>query len=666
MTKRLLPSTRKTTFRFAAASWLLAFLAGCVLLGSSVARNIEQPVFDWLTVLSAPRRSQLPITIVGIDEASFTQLGLQWPWPRDVHARLVKRLSEYGAAVIAFDILFTEPSSVDEDAFLAEAVRGAGNVVLAADHSFHETAAVRQWLRLDPIPQLTRAGATSGLATVELDSDTIARRISVSTDAFWRQVVETLTRSRPGLVDMPYVPAGALMRYLGPSHTFPYVSYYQVLQEGSREMAADLFADQIVLIGRDIRSSSETYGTQGDTFATPFTAGSKLLTPGVEIHATAIENALMGQVILPATTWQNLFVFTLAMSALAPALLFWSPMRGMLASISVLLVLGVITYGLFSLGNLWIASLIPAMSVALAVLLMTGFSYYSERRRAREIRGAFSLYVSPDVVDQMIAHPERLRLGGERRDLTVLFCDLAGFTSIAEKLTPDGVGNLINLYLNEMTQIVMSETGTVDKFIGDAVMAFWGAPLDDPQHALHAIRAALRMQARMAELQSRFAALGVDSVKMRVGIHSGPAIVGNMGSSLRFDYTALGDTVNLASRLEGANKIYGTPILLTGETRHQLQETIALRRIDRVRVKGKTVPVDIYTPCDDTALCAATETAWNAYASRRWEDARTAWSALQAQWPADQLAVVHLERLDRLAGLPPDEAWDGATSLEKL
>jgi len=224
----------------------------------------------------------------------------------------------------------------------------------------------------------------------------------------------------------------------------------------------------------------------------------------------------------------------------------------------------------------------------------------------------------------------------------------------------------INLYLNAMTRIIMAHEGTVDKFIGDAVMAFWGAPLDDAEHALHAVQSAIAMQQAMHDLQPQFRELGVDVLKLRIGVNSGPAIIGNMGSDLRFDYTAIGDTVNLASRLEGANKAYGTNIMLASSTAEIVKGRIPLRQIDRVRVKGKNVPVDVYTPCDDAALVSATERAWAAYLARDWNGARACWQEVRENAPGDSLAEAFDKKIAAHESSPPPPDWDGSVALDKL
>lgn len=659
------PHNRKPALKLMAFSVVSGWMLSVGALFTPLWQPMELKIFDVLTIFTAPKKSMLPITIVGIDEASFTQLGVRWPWPRTMHAQLVDRLTQSGAAVIVFDVLFSEPGSTVEDEAFARSITAANNVVLAADNVYHETDVSRQWLRMDPVAAFTLAGATTGLATMTLDGDTIARRMAEADDAFWREAIRTLIRTRPGLTGEPYVPPGAMMRHLGPAHTFPYVSYYQVLN-GDPAIPPDFFADQIVLVGRDVRASPELGAAQADTFATPFLMTTGLLTPGVEIQATQIENALMGQTIRPVSPALNILAISSVLFLAMPLLFFWSPLPSALAAV----LLGGATIGvsawLFVAFHLWLATATPLLALAIAFFSTGAGSYFTERRRALEIRSAFSKYVSTEVVKEMIAHPEHLKLGGHRREISVLFSDLAGFTSLSEKLSADAVANVINLYLNAMTRIIMAHEGTVDKFIGDAVMAFWGAPLADPEHALHAVQSAIAMQKAMRELQPQFQALGVDLLKLRIGINSGPAIVGNMGSDLRFDYTAIGDTVNIASRLEGANKAYGTNIMVADSTAKAVAERIPLRQVDRVRVKGKNVPVDVFTPCDDAPLAAATERAWAAYLARDWGNARARWQEIGKIAPDDSLSEVFAERIIAHESSPPPPDWDGSVALEKL
>lgn len=653
----------KSSLKLAFLSVIVGWVLGVGALFAPIWQPVELKIFDTLSIFTAPKKSTLPITIIGIDEASFAQLGIRWPWPRDMHARLIDRLTQSGAAVIAFDVLFSEPGSAKEDAEFARSIASAGNVVLVSDRVYHETAASRQWLRLDPIEPFMQAGATTGLATMTIDGDNVTRRMAGADDVLWRVAVRTLIRNRPGSVEEPFVPAGALIRHIGPTHTFPYVPYYQVLN-GDNSIPPDFFADQIVLIGRDVRSSPDV--AQTDTFATPFLNTSGLLTPGVEIHATQIENALTGQFIMPATRTQNILAILVVLILAAPLLLFWHPLRSTLLTIFLGGAVSGISIWAFASFNLWMATATPLLALATAFLTTSTGSYFTERRRAGAIRSAFSKYVSSDVVKEMIDHPERLKLGGQRREISVLFSDLAGFTSMSEKLTPDEVAHIINLYLNAMTRIIMAHGGTVDKFIGDAIMAFWGAPLDDDEHGLHAVQAAISMQNTIRDMQPEFQALGIDKLALRIGINSGPAIVGNMGSDLRFDYTALGDAVNLSARLEGVNKAYGTGILLSQSTADHVKNRIHLRPVDRVRVKGKDMPVDVFTPCENTTLVAATERAWAAYLAKDWGNARACWEEIRGFAPNDSLVEVFETRIIAYEASPQPPDWDGSVALEKL
>lgn len=648
-------------------SWLLISLISALLgLGatfSSVWRSIELRGFDFLTVVTAPMRSVLPITIIGIDEASFAQIGKRWPWPRTLHARLLERLAQSGAAVIFFDVVLSEKASPAEDAAFSVAIHTAGNVVLAADHAYQETASLRQWMRVDPLPEFIEAGAVSGLATAQIDGDAVMRRFPDMQDSLWRQVINVLQRLRPDLGLAGGVPQRAMVRHLGPAHTFPYVSYYQVLN-GDPSIPEDFFQDQIVLIGRDVRASPDVGSAQSDLFATPFLGMSQLMTPGVEIHATLIENALTDAAIAPFENTTTAVVLVVLVLLAMPALRRWHPWWSgtWIAFLAVLV--AATSYWLFSAKSQWL----PVLSTLLSLLLMyVGMglnSYFAERQRATQIKGTFSKYVATEVVEQMIANPDLVRLGGERRELTLLFSDLAGFTSMSERLPPETVARVINLYLTEMTRIIIQHGGTVDKFIGDAVMAFWGAPLDDPAHALHGVQSAIAMQLAIDRLQTSFAEMGAGKVGLRIGVHSGPAIVGNMGSEERFDYTALGDTVNLAARLEGVNKFYGTRILLSGNTADLLKGELRMRLVDSVRVKGKAQPVDILTPCDDEKLIELSDAALDAYQRGDWPAAVSGWQAVHAYAPDDSLPSVFLLRIEEFQREPPPQ-WDGSVSLEK-
>jgi len=655
-----LSNTTTRALLLTCAVWIAALSIG----STQSWQYVELKLFDRLSVMTSPGKSVLPITIVGIDEASLSQINRRWPWPRDVFAQVIDHLSAAGAAVIAVDVLFNESSDPAQDSALAAAIARAGNVVLSADHTYHETALFRQWLRVDPIPVLTQAGAVTGLATVTLDGDAFVRRLPMAEDAFWRRTIEVLLRARPGIVGEPQVSGELFIRHLGPAHTFPYISFYQVLN-AEASIPADMFRDQIVLIGRDVRASAEIGSAQADLFATPFVETSHQLTPGVEILATLLENVLTGQAITHAGNRWALLVTTAALLLAFPALVRWRPVWSGIWIIALAGLVAAGTVWLFAKQHYWLPAGSSIAALGTLYVAMGILSYVSELRRVERIKNAFGKYVSPQVVKQMISRPELLKLGGERCDLTVLFADLAGFTAISEKLAPENVAKVVNIYLTGMTEVILAEGGTVDKFIGDAVMAFWGAPLPDPDHALHAVRSAIGMQAAMHRLQPRFAELGCGAMAVRIGINSGPVVVGNMGSEDRFDYTVMGDSVNLASRLEAVNKIYGTGILLSENTARLLPAEPGLRTIDIVRVQGKREAVTVFTPCEDAELVRRSGAALKTYWARDWIESQQAWTQVIQHAPGDPVAEVFLKRIKALVADPPPANWDGAVDLQK-
>jgi len=384
------------------------------------------------------------------------------------------------------------------------------------------------------------------------------------------------------------------------------------------------------------------------------------LMPGVEIHATLIETA-MRHIKLSEASREPVLLAAILSSIMFSLLchrrrIIWLPILWL--GLGGTLVGG----GLLSFAFAgWWLPLTPALSaITLTFLLRFLVVYITERRQRLAIRKMFALYVPPKLVTQLEANPESLSLGGSQREITVMFTDLAGFTTIAENMPPQEVGKLLNMYFEEMTRIVFDHDGTVDKFIGDAIMAFWGAPIDDPNQAAHAVACVKAIQEAVPKLNKSFMEAGLPMLTTRIGLHSGSAMVGNFGSSGRFSYTALGDMVNLGARLEGANKAYGTTVLISDDTARLAGDAVSLRRVDSVRVKGKTEPVVFYTPCDDAALIARSDSAWPAYVEGDWPAALLIWQSIHEEWPDDPVAHTFIERLSN----EKPEDWDGSWTME--
>ncbi|MBI4208034.1 MAG: adenylate/guanylate cyclase domain-containing protein [Betaproteobacteria bacterium] len=646
---------------------LAAALLGWLLIQTTLWRHVELKLFDFLVVHSAPKQVNLPITIIGIDEATFSELKTSWPLARRHHARLLDNLREARVAVVAFDITFPEEGSKEEDDVFMAAIQRFRRVVLASDLSFREDAAVRQWYRVDPHPMLLIAGAQQGYSSLEVDGDAVLRRVPTVNDAFWRAVVHEFDKVHPGVAAIMDADEDMRIRYAGGPHTFTYVPYHHVLDPAKHLPGhwKEFFKDNIVLVGRNLNVIGDVGAAQAEMYQTPFFYKTREFMPRVEVHANLVANMVGGEVLREAPDdWATGAWLT----AVLAGMLFmrkWHPLRnGIALTLSVGLLAG-LEYGVFARMQLWVPAAGAMMTGALIYLSQGVVAFIVEQRQRRELRNAFSMYVSPAVVDEVIAHPERLKLGGERREITILFTDLAGFTTISEGLEPEQVASVINRHLSGMTDTILEHSGTLDKFIGDGIMAFWGAPIENAKQSEDAVLAAIAMQKKMDAMSAEIFEETGAQLKMRVGINRGTCIVGNMGGSNRFDYTAMGDAINLASRLEGVNKVYGTKILASEAVIGAIHNHIRFREVDTVRVKGKHVGITVYTPCDDEALIAMHAEALAAYRAGDFRAAEQSWRRLKEKCPADPVAAVFLQRIAKFRKEGWPSPWDGIATLDE-
>jgi adenylate cyclase len=385
--------------------------------------------------------------------------------------------------------------------------------------------------------------------------------------------------------------------------------------------------------------------------------------PGVEIHASIAANTLEQRFIVNnnSTVFLErvlLFVLPLLLAlllGLAP-----SASIGFLSGVCFTALYLAANYLLFSIYLLDISILSPLMALGLTTVSSEIYRSLVVDRKGRYMKRAFSNYVSADLVARIMKNPDSLKLGGEKREITILFSDIRGFTSISEKLAPEALVQLLNEYLNPMTLIVLEEKGTLDKYVGDAIMALYNAPLDVAGHADHACRSAIKMMEKLAEINRSFIARDILIIDIGIGINTGDAVVGNMGASMRFDYTAIGDNVNLASRLEGLNKIYGTHIIVSESTREQAGRDLHFREIDLVTVKGKLKPVPIYElmVVDDTELKSGFAEALGYYRNREFTAALQMFENLYVQ-KEDQVSSIYTKRCRDFIADPPSEDWDG-------
>ncbi len=704
---------------------LAAGLIGCAALSAAVVfwrldllDRIEGVTWAWRVRLRArPGIATSKIKIILLDQASLDwarrESHLSWPWPREVYAAILDFCERGGARAVAFDVILSEPSymGVDDDARLAAAIsrtRGFVGAVFLGDHDGETVAwpegvsdggwtvrGLDGWLACAPaealatratfpIPEVSENALLLGNVSESPEADGIFRRARLFRvfDGRWvpslALAVELAARRmeesggneielspgwlRVGPRRVPIDDLGrAWLRFRGPSGTHETFSAAAVIQsemrlrEGSDEPAPvspAAFKDAYVFFG---------FGAPGllDLRPTPVSR----VYPGVEIHATALDNLLSGDFVRELPLGAGVAATALLTILSAAATVF--ARRAVHGAAAFVLGLGLpfaLGFALYDAG--WVFPVAP-VSMGVFFSLTSGliYNYATEGRQKAFLKQAFRHYLSPVVIERLLQDPSQLRLGGERRELTIFFSDLQGFSAISEKLDPESLTRLLNDYLTDMTDIILEEGGTLDKYEGDAIIAFWNAPLAQPDHPVRAVRAALRCQRRLADRRAEFRERSGVDLFMRVGLHTGEVVVGNMGSRERFDYTVLGDAANLASRLEGANKAFGTFIMVSETTWAAASPHFIGRELALLRVVGRRTPVRVFEPTD--AERAPEEWAEfgrgrEAYAAGRFEEAVRIFERL----PHDPVSRAYAARCRALAANPPKE-WDGVWALSE-
>ncbi|MBI3456578.1 MAG: CHASE2 domain-containing protein [Candidatus Rokubacteria bacterium] len=642
---------------------LACTLGAWVIQFGPAGQTIERKGLDLLFLLRGVLPGPDDLVVVSIDEPSFAELGAQWPWPRTLHARLTDRLRALGARVIAFDILFSEPSVPAEDRALAAAIERAGNVILASDLQVVETAAFRQVLPLRPLPELERHAAGVGLVALVPDRDAVIRALPAPSAAGlpFAHVVARAAGWRGSGISEPL-----LINYLGPPPAVRTVSYVQALLPD--RLPAGALRGKVVLVGRAHGPHPEPQRPLPDAYVTPFFWSGRHFTPGVEVHATIVDTLLRDRgirAVHPLAVLGWAVAGSLAAAALLARLAWWA---GLAALGGLVAVQAGLALGLFAGARLWLPWVLPALGLGGVYGGTLVVRWRQSEREKAFVQRAFQHYVHPVVVRQILEDPSRLRLGGDLIEATVLFSDLQGFTKISEGLRADALVALLNEYLSAMAEEILRHRGMLNRTIGDAILALWGVPLPDTAHAVGACRAALGMHRRLAELNRAWAAAGRPVLRMRIGVYTGPMVVGNVGTADRFDYTALGDTVNLASRLEAINKLYGTGIVVGEETVRQVGDGLEFRELDRIRVVGRSQPVQIYEclgepSARESALLEAFRLGLAAYAARDFKRAGEYFQRALAQAPEDGPSQLYLERVQRFRVEPPPADWDGVATM---
>ena len=544
-----------------------------------VSENMEYRARDYLFQLRPSRpTNELPILVVLTDDVAAEPFGFRSPTPRLLLTEVVDQLRIKGARCVGLDFLLDRPHLPDHDAKLVKALSKSNPKAVIVSPAIDEFAKV----------------ARLGFSEVKADIGGVARVMSLDRNPGEESFVQAVYQSCFG--ELPAWPAfgepGTVMiNYYGPpSHltdeapTFPVISAAELPY-----LPKEMIEGKLVLVGSGMDDLGDIFQTAFSTSASGFKVAF-----GVELHATVLA-MLLERAYLEEPHWSILaLVLMVLFGTIGVGTLLLSTWKTLV--LAVVLTFGWLAFSAsaFVESSTIVPVMLPVILTWLLFMSCQVVLYFTESRYASFLRGTFGRYISPDVVKEMEENPDLLSLGGENRRVTILFTDLAGFTSISEKLTPEQVVMLLNEHLGAMADVVLHERGTVGAFIGDAVMAYFGAPIKLADQEERACTAAMTMQATMVELNKIWKERGLSEVRMRIGVHSGDVIIGNVGSEQRQDYTIIGDAVNLASRLEGVNKFFGTGIIVSGEALKGTNGQFVTRELARIVVKGKTEPIAIH------------------------------------------------------------------------
>lgn len=698
---------------------VVVWLIGWFAVSTPPLRSLELNLMDLLFELRGPKDiSDSPVVLVAISEQSAFELDEKWPWPTHLYARLIHNLNRAGVKAIGLDVIFDKTDIYDprNDSLFAEAMATYGNVVLAGNvladvqRSFDQVGTVRVESR--QLVQPNRLFQESnpnpwGYVEVERDRDGFLRRYGLPKQHMDTEVLPFGVELLRVAYDIPrdqikddgdvfqvgewripkFSPRSFKIHYAGPRSSFPEFNFSDVVDDEGFTTASEdeefqinafddpdfgllyqeVFRDKIVIVGA-------TMPELQDFFATPYAPSGNM--PGYETHANAI------QTILEGTTYQRLNNnWLLVLSLISTSVLITLAMMvgALWALVAFTIFTGMVGYAAYVafLNHLLVIEvtpfLVPGMIGFIGAVSVT---YFIEQREKSRIRNMFGAYVSPELVTKMVESREEPKLGGEMSDITAFFSDIQNFSTFSEQLSPDRLVNLMNEYLTSMTDIVMEEGGTLDKYIGDAIVAFWGAPMPVEDHAYRACVASQRMMRRQKELQAKWRQEGdwpdiVYGMQTRMGMNSGRVITGNMGSARRFNYTMMGDNVNLAARCESGAKSYGIYTMVSEETRRQAERfgnDLLFRTLDKIVVKGRSQPVVVCEvmgfkadlPPTALDLVSLYERGLEAYWSQDWDTAIGYFEQAAAYEGTEyNPSIILLGRSNAMKFNPPGSGWDG-------
>ena len=658
------------------------------------------------------------VVIVEISDESFKSLHDRWPWPRSYYAHLVRNLKAAGAKAVGIDLIFSgsDVYSPANDDDLRSAIRETGIVVLAGktdvvNELYSHTSQSENYGNI-----FFGVDSSLGLVNVRNDDDGVYRRYSpyfaTSTGqhipTFGFAVLNKVFGCPPltspansdgaflyGDLNIPkYDPGNLLINFYGPNGTFQHIKFVDVIDDESlttreeQETGTQIntfsdpeygylhdgtFRDKVVLVGSTVPEEHDLFPV---AIARREQAGDNQMY-GVEVHANIIESILRREFIRRQSALSEIlgillfaigtFLVTSLLRSAKTSRHYVIELNGILFTLAELLLIAFAAIYLFKNYHYLVTVISPMVAVVGGYFASTAYHFVSERKQRLLLKAMFSTYLDPAVVEELILNPEKLRLGGERTELTVLFSDIEGFTTISEGMSPEQLVGVLNEYLSTMSDIIFKNHGTLDKYEGDSVMAFWGAPIPQQDHALRACTSALQMQEALSAIRPMWVRQQKPLINIRIGINTGEMVVGNMGGAGKFNYTVIGDSVNLASRLEGANKVYGTGIMVSERTFDLVRHRIIGRELDLLMVTGRTEPVKTYelikmingggdhlTPFLETYAEAL-----QCYRTRQWNDAKKKFQEALRIRPDDHPSRLYIQRVAAFESNPPPDNWNG-------
>ncbi|MBA4336428.1 hypothetical protein C0416_01465 [bacterium] len=663
----------------AASIGILAALVGIVLVVTNPLENFHLKISNLL--FKNNNNPSPEIVIIAIDDVSTqygsleVTLGRYWNWSRLYHKKVLDTLEENGADVVAFDLSFGEKSNSisrdtikqilddnpsdkslqifdrytptfnhPEDLSFAESLGKYDNVVLFTKEGN------------PPIDLFASQVESLGLGSTQQDSDGLVRSIPFE-GSFAQKIVEKVD---PTLAkNVPLENGNLIINYSTPPYKYTSISFKDIYFDTFNK---ELVKDKIAIIG-------VTTQVVKDHFSTPIQTETQM--PGVEIHANAIQT-ILDQKFLTNQSKTSQIITIFAISVLGTlALIFLNIWLGIALTIVLFAAYYGAAHAAYSNGII-INMVYPYITILLVYISSVVYKYFAEVKKRQQIQEAFGKYLSPSVLKEVLKNPRLLHRSGAKKEVTVFFSDIAGFTTLSEELDPHSLIDLLNDYLGTMTDVIFKQEGTLDKYVGDAIVAYFGAPVHQDDHAVRACHAALEMRAILPTLHEKWISEGKPKIDFRIGINTGEAIIGNIGSENYFDYTVMGDEVNLGSRLEGANKKYETKIMISESTYNQVKDYFDTRPLDLIQVKGRNKAVRVFellahkNRLSETGqkLLEAYNKGMDLYLARNFGEAKEMFKQALLIHPEDGPSKLYLQRCEILRDFPPSADWDGVFSMK--